>query len=69
MPGISFEDGRALDIRTAREVTPGFQEKDDFKRVAELSAISDEWIRSCPPRSDVGDIGDAYIPRTVPRDY
>lgn len=69
MPGISFDDGRALDIRTAREVTPGFQEKDDFKRVAELSAISDEWIRSCPPRSDVGDIGDAYIPRTVPRDY
>ncbi len=62
MPKMSFEDGSAVDVADGRPRTAGFQERDDFKRVTELSALSDEWIRSCPTRSNVGDIKDALIP-------
>jgi phosphoglycerol transferase MdoB-like AlkP superfamily enzyme len=62
MPKMSFEDGAAIDVVEGSPRTAGFQERDDFKRVAELSALSDEWIRSCPPRANVGDIKDAFIP-------
>ncbi|PKQ15301.1 MAG: hypothetical protein CVT67_10375 [Actinobacteria bacterium HGW-Actinobacteria-7] len=62
-PRMSFDDGSALDVRTGEETTPGFEERDLFDRAAGLSALSDEWIRSCPPRVNVGDIKDAEIPR------
>ncbi len=62
MPKLSFADGRALEITTGSEMTPGYQEEDDFDRAGQLSEISDEWIRSCPPRANVGDIKDAFIP-------
>ncbi len=51
-PEISFEDGRAFAISDGSKVKPSEQERSDFNRSAELSALSDAWLNSLPRRPD-----------------
>ena len=51
-PQLSFDDGHAFSIADGLQVTPSEVERADFKRAAELSALSDEWLKSLPLRPD-----------------
>jgi lipoteichoic acid synthase len=51
-PQLSFDDGHAFSITDGSPVTPTQQERADFKRAAELSTLSDEWLNSLPRRPD-----------------
>jgi lipoteichoic acid synthase len=62
MPGLGFDDGTAQKVADSSSVKSTDQEKSDFKRVIELTKISDKWIRSLPKRKDAGDLKDAWIP-------
>jgi len=62
MPGLGFDDGEAVKITDSTDAKATDQEKRDFQRVLELTAISDKWVRSLPKRKDAGSLGDAWIP-------
>jgi len=51
-PQLSFDDGHAFSITDGSPAQATDQERADFDRAAELSTISDQWLRSLPRRSN-----------------
>jgi lipoteichoic acid synthase len=51
-PQLSFEDGRAFSIADGSRTQPTEQERTDFDRSEQLSALSDQWLKSLPRRPD-----------------
>ena len=58
-PGLSFEDARAWDLVTGREVTPTPRDREDFQTITRFMRLSLEYTDSLPVRegADSSDIG------------
>jgi lipoteichoic acid synthase len=67
MPGLGFDDGEAVNIADNSSAKPGKAEQLDYKRMLELTKLSDKWARSLPKRKGAGDLGDAWIPNAEAR--
>ena len=62
MPGMSFDDGKAVDVLTAQAAAPTDLERIDYAVVKRLNQLSDAWIKSLPRRAGAGTVKDAIIP-------
>jgi phosphoglycerol transferase MdoB-like AlkP superfamily enzyme len=58
-PGLSFDDARAWDLVTGREVSPASEDRDDFETITRLMRVSLEYTDALPVRegADSSDIG------------
>ena len=67
MPGLGFDDGQAVTIANDSPAKPTKSEENDYKRMLELTKLSDKWVLGLPKRKDAGDLGDAWIPDPAAR--
>jgi phosphoglycerol transferase MdoB-like AlkP superfamily enzyme len=62
MPGLSFDDGKAISVLTAEEVEPDERDRADYAAVRELNVLSEAWVKSRPKRSGANGAEDAILP-------
>jgi phosphoglycerol transferase MdoB-like AlkP superfamily enzyme len=62
MPGLSFDDGSAVNVMTAEKAEPTNRERQDLARAKELTLLSDAWVKSLPKRADSSGTAGAIIP-------
>lgn len=62
MPGLSFDDGKAISVLTAQEVEPDERDRSDYAAVRELSVLSEAWVKSRPKRSGANGTEGAILP-------
>jgi phosphoglycerol transferase MdoB-like AlkP superfamily enzyme len=63
MPGLGFDDGKAISVTTGQPVTPGAAEREGYSASKRLGLISDAWVKSLPIRPDAAGTKGAIIPR------
>lgn len=62
MPGMTFDDGKAFDVRTGQPAAVTDALRSEYDAVKRLNALSNAWIRSLPRRAGAGTVKDALIP-------
>lgn len=62
MPGLSFDDGSAVSVATAQNVTPTETERQDLELGKRLTLLSDAWVKSLPIRADAHGTANAVLP-------
>jgi phosphoglycerol transferase MdoB-like AlkP superfamily enzyme len=62
MPGLGFDDGRALGVASAKEVAPTERDRADYAAVRQLGILSEAWVKSRPKRSGANGSKGAIIP-------
>ena len=50
MPGVGFNDGKAVSVETGQRMDKTDRERTDMARVQELTKISDKWVTGLPMR-------------------
>jgi hypothetical protein len=62
MPGLSFDDGHAVDIRTGTPVAATARQRSEYEASQRLGDISSAWVKSLPKRPDARGTRGALIP-------
>jgi phosphoglycerol transferase MdoB-like AlkP superfamily enzyme len=62
MPGLSFDDGSAVSVTTAKQVAPTDTERQDLELGKRLTLLSDAWVKSLPKRADAHGTANAVLP-------
>jgi lipoteichoic acid synthase len=67
MPGLGFEDGKAVEVGDSSSAKVSKTEENDYKRMRELTKLCSKWVESLPKRSRVAKLSKAWIPNKEAR--
>lgn len=66
MPGLGFDDGKAVEVGDSSSAKITKTEENDYKRMRELTKLSGKWVESLPKRK-AASLSKAWIPNKEAR--
>jgi phosphoglycerol transferase MdoB-like AlkP superfamily enzyme len=66
MPGLGFDDGKAVEVGDSSSAKITKAEENDYKRMRELTKLSSKWMESLPKRK-AASLSKAWIPNKEAR--